>query len=123
MKRMFSFSWLVFFVCGLVIVGLLVIALRKKRIRVLLPALLLGAFFAYSFFTVEGSVRLAIALMGHPVRACTTALQAAPEGFGLAAAGATYLKPVEDIPCASGSMLYFQCRAYGVLKISDYYGF
>lgn len=108
--------------CIISIIGMgwmLYTILKKKGFIIPLIALLM--FFSYSFFSTTGSIRLSIALMWHPLDTYTTDFEESPTNYGT---HNTYLKPTKDIKGDTGNqMLYIECKTYGILKISSYYGF
>lgn len=110
--------------CIISIIGMgwmLYTILKKKRKGFIIPLIALLMFFSYSFFSITGSIRLPIALMGHPLDAYTTDFEEGPTNYGT---HNTYLKPTKDIKGDTGNqMLYIECKTYGILKISSYYGF
>lgn len=111
-------SWVVFVFLLLIMMALCISYFKRKSIGKIALFIYLLIFFFYSFFSTTGSVRLAIALMGHPIEAYTTEFTYGDYGNDHA-----YLSPTRDIPVTSGSMLYLECRTYGIIKISHYYGF
>ena len=95
--------------------------LKKKKKPLILPLVVLLAFFSYSFLSTTGSIRLSIALMGHPIDAYTTDFEESPTDYGT---HNTYLKPTKEIKGDTGSrLLYLECKTYGIIKISSYSGF
>ncbi|MEG2351426.1 MAG: hypothetical protein RSA10_01700 [Bacilli bacterium] len=91
----------------------------KKLFNIFLMVIIL-LFSWFSFFTVTGSVRLAIALTGHPIAAYTTKLT---ENELMREKNARYFLPDQDIKVTSGSMGYIRCETKWIISLSSYYGF
>lgn len=116
--------WIIFFILLLILIFLgYRIYKKKKNIEVSIVAFIfIFLFFIYSFFTTNGSVRLAIAMYGHPDVAYTTKLFYSHSFYNnpVVVKNRKYVgtkKHLDDY----GS--YFECRTYGLIKITTYYGF
>lgn len=115
-----TLAWCLCFASIYGIVKMSYTIVKKKKKRLILPLIVLFFFFGYSFLTTKGSIRLSIALLGHPIDAYTTDFVERPTEYDPTI---VLLKPTKDIQMVTGSMLYLQCKSYGLLKISNYYGF
>lgn len=115
--------WIIFFILLLILIFLgYRIYKKKKNIEVSIVAFIfIFIFFIYSFFTINGSVRLAIAMYGHPDVAYTTKLVYNHHfNDSKVIKNKKYVgakKHLDDY----GS--YFECKTYGLIKITIYYGF
>ncbi|NBK96579.1 MAG: hypothetical protein EOM50_00930 [Erysipelotrichia bacterium] len=90
---------------------------ERKSMLSLLIAILLSAFWLFTFCTEDGSVRLAIALKGHPKVAYTTALV---ENRHMRTKDISYYISQELIHTENGTLSFFECHNLGFLKISQY---
>lgn len=113
-------GWVLFAILTIIIIILLYLYFGKKRYVVLLPLPIIAIFYFYSFFTVEGSVRLGIALMGHPVIAYTSPLI---ENEEMKNADHVFFTTEKDIQLENNRMGYLECQEYFIIKISKYYGY
>lgn len=111
----------IFIILLIILIFLGKLIFKDKKRKLLIPFIPILIFFIYSFFFTTGSVRLQIALMGHPIDAYTTGLNKASEGYGNSMR--SYYTPTKNIQVTSGNMGYIECTTYGIIKISEYYGF
>lgn len=113
--------WFIFFVLLFIVLLMAYKIFKKKekiKIRIIIFVILL-IFFLYSFFTVNGSIRLLIALYGHPIIAYTTEFN---DDYSINenTNNKKYLLPTKRMDDLSS---FFECRSYGPIKITTYYGF
>lgn len=115
--------WIVFFALFFIILLMAYKIFKKKKKSKIMAIVfvILLVFFLYSFFTVNGSVRLSIALYGHPDIAYTTKFEDNYYSNSSKFKGKRkYIIPTKHIYSLSS---YFECRYYGPIKITVYYGF
>lgn len=115
--------WIIFFILLLIlmILGYNIYKKRKNREVNIVAFIFIFIFFIYSFFTINGSVRLAIAMYGHPDVAYTTKLV-----YNHLFNNNTVVKNKKYVGTKKhlddyGS--YFECNTYGLIKITTYYGY
>jgi len=115
--------WMVFVILLLILIFLgYGIYTKKNGKEVSIVAFIfIFIYFFYSFFTVNGSVRLAIAMYGHPDVAYTTKLV-----YNHYLNNSKVSKNKKYVGAKThmddyGS--YFECKSYGLIKITTYYGF
>lgn len=99
----------------LIYLGILILKKKKRKLLILFIPILI--FFVYSYFFSTGSVRLQIALMGHSIDAYKTGLVK-----NFTTGNKEYYMPTKNIQTTSGSMGYIECKTYGIIKMSKYYG-
>ena len=113
--------WIIF-IALLVILAMMMYKIiknkEKNKITIVLFAIML-VYFIYSFFTVNGSTRLSITLYGHPIIAYTTKFD---DNYSINdnAKNKKYLLPTKKMDDLSS---FFECKSYGIIKITTYYGF
>lgn len=111
--------WMIFIVLLIVLFYLLYTILKKEKKKRMILFIPLAIYFLYSFFTINGATRLSIALYGHPMIAYTTNFKYYNH-LNDTAKNKKYVLPtknMDDLPS------YFECRTYGIIKITTYYGF
>lgn len=111
-------TWLLLAILLSALAGLLGSLIKKRTLGKIAVFAVIFGFLIYSYCSTTGSARLAIALMGHPIDAYRTGF-----AYGDYHNDNIYLSPTVDIQVTSGSMLYLECKSYGPIKISHYYGF
>lgn len=113
--------WSIFIIILIVLSIMLfkIIRNKKKNNMNIISFILLLAFFIYSFFTTDGSIRLSITLYGHPIIAYTTGFN---DNFirNEESNNKKYLLPTKKMDDLSA---FFECKSYGPIKITTYYGF
>lgn len=113
--------WIIFGILLIVLLVMLykIIKNRKKNKITIVFFVVLLIYFIYSFFTVNGSARLAITLYGHPVIAYTTEFN---DNFSINenSNNKKYLLPIKRMEDLTS---FFECKSYGIIKITTYYGF
>ena len=114
-------KWIILAVLVAIIILFIIFIFKtgKKLINVAIMIIIL-LFCWYSFFTIEGSVRFTIALMGHPIKAYTTGLE---ENKSMQANNVRYFMPTDNISVTSGRMGYIKCETHWIVSISSYYGY
>lgn len=117
MNRTEYFMWLICFSVLSIIIILGYIYTNNKSRLVFASAILLGAFWLFTYCTEVGSVRLAIALKGYPAEAYSTNLV---ENTHMRKSNISYYITSELIDTENGTLSFFECRNYGFLKISEY---
>ena len=113
--------WIIFFVILTVLLILLFKIINNKgksKINIVVFIFLL-IYFVYSFFTINGSARLSITLYGHPIIAYTTGFN---DDFirNEESNNKKYLLPTKELDDLSS---FFECKSYGPIRITTYYGF
>lgn len=113
--------WIIF---GITLIVLLILLFKiinnkgKKKVHIIVFMFLL-IYFIYSFFTINGSARLSITLYGHPIIAYTTGFDddfIRNEDLN----NKKYLLPTKRLDDLSS---FFECKSYGPIRITTYYGF
>lgn len=113
--------WIMFFIILIVLLILLFKIINNKgksKINIVVFIFLL-IYFVYSFFTTNGSARLSITLYGHPIIAYTTGFN---DDFirNEESNNKKYLLPTKRLDDLSS---FFECKSYGPIRITTYYGF
>lgn len=113
--------WMIFITVLIILIIMIhkIIKSNKKSKLFILSFIILSFFWIYSFFTINGSVRLSIALYGHPIIAYTTEFNN-PKSMNDDVHNMRYILPVKHIDDMSS---FFKCKYYGPIKITTYYGF
>ncbi len=114
-------KWIILAILIAIIILLIIFIFKtgKKLINIAIMVFVL-LFCWYSFFTKEGSVRFAIVLMGHPIKAYTTGLE---ENKSMGTDNTRYFIPTDNISVTSGRMGYIRCETHWIVSISSYYGY
>ena len=113
--------WIIFCIILTVLIILLFKIINNKgknKIHIVVFIFLL-IYFIYSFFTINGSARLSITLYGHPIIAYTTGFN---DDFirNEESNNKKYLLPTKKLDDLSS---FFECKSYGPIRITIYYGF
>lgn len=116
-KRTEYLIWLICFsiLSGIIILGYIYVN-HKSRL-VLIATIILSGFWLFTYCTEIGSVRLAIALKGYPMEAYSARLV---ENTHMRKSNVSYYITSELIDTENGTLSFFECRNYGILKISEY---
>lgn len=110
-------TWLICFgVMSIIIILGYLYQSKKSRIAFMI-AIILGAFWLFTFCTEVGSVRLAIALKGYPKVAYSVDLV---ENSYMRKNNISYYIPSELIDTETGTLSFFECSNYGFFKITKY---
>lgn len=113
--------WIIFCILLIILLIMLykIISNRKKNKIIIVFFIVLLTYFVYSFFTINGSARLSITLYGHPIIAYTTGFDddfIRNEDLN----NKKYLLPTKRLDDLSS---FFECKSYGPIRITTYYGF
>lgn len=117
MNRMEYLMWFICFSVLSIIIILGYVYTNNKSRLLFVIAILLGVYWVFTYCTEVGNVRLAIALKGYPVEAYTARLV---ENTHLRKSNISYYITSELIDTESGTLSFFECHNYGILKISEY---
>ena len=99
------------------IIFLMCRAYKSKKIIKLLYLISIFSLYVYLFFTTDGSVRLSLILYGYPKEACTVKIKI---NKNMSTKNIKYILPTKRI---NKYPSYFECKSYGALKVTTYYGF
>lgn len=117
MDRTEYLMWFICFSILSIIIILGYIYTNNKSRLIFTSAILLGVFWLFTYCTEVGSVRLAIALKGYPAEAYTAKLV---ENTHMRKSNISYYITSELIDTETGTLSFFECHNYGILKISEY---
>lgn len=109
--------WLICFSILSIVIISIYLYVSKKRRGAFVTAIICGAYWLFTFCSDGGSVRLAIALMGYPNVAYSTNLI---ENTYMRQKNISYYISEQLIETENGTLNFFECRKYGILKISNY---
>lgn len=113
-------EYLIWLICFSVLSAIIIfgyIYTNNKSRLLFVFAILLGAYWVFTYCTEVGSVRLAIALKGYPAEAYTSKLV---ENTYMRKSNTSYYITSELIDTETGTLSFFECHNYGILKISVY---